>query len=218
MLLAVLLSSVLLGGCWDSKDLGDEAFVTGIGVDYEKGAFVVSLQLFDFGAIAKTESATPGPANVWIGKASGKSVTEAILNLSLSAQIELTLEQLKVVVIREPAMFKMDEILDALNRVRVSRYTAWIFGTRGQIEDVFASNTFFERSQLASMLYNPEVQYKQNSTFKPVTMQKFVSDYNERAETALLPSLTIDRKSWRQRKKLMEMEEVDGVFAFKYKD
>lgn len=216
-LLAVILSSSVLGGCWDSKEIGDEAFVTGFGIDYENGNFLVTLQLLDFGAIAKTENAAPGSPNVWIGKAKGRSVHAALQTLSQTSQIEINLEQLKVIIVREPAMAKLDEVLDALNRVRVSRYTSWIFGTKEEIIDMFGSDAFFERSQLTSLAYEPMLNYEQNSTIFPLTMQQFVSDYNERAETAILPSVSIDKKTWKKRKSLMHMERIDGIFAFKGK-
>ncbi|NBC67804.1 Ger(x)C family spore germination protein [Paenibacillus sacheonensis] len=216
-LLVVLASTCLLAGCWDSKEMADEAFVTGIGVDFKGGEFEVSLQLLDFAAIAKTENASPGTPKVWIGVGKGKSLHAAIAGLSLSSQIEINLEQLKVVVVREPAMDKMDEILDALNRVRVSRYTAWIFGTKAELKDIFATDAFFERSQMASLIYEPKLMFRQDSLFEPMTMQRFVADYNEGAETALLPSVSVNNRTWHKTKSKMHMEQLDGLFAFKSK-
>ncbi|QHW34099.1 Ger(x)C family spore germination protein [Paenibacillus rhizovicinus] len=217
MLAGVLVVQGLLSGCWDSKELADEAFVTGIGVDYADGMFIVSLQLLDFAAIAKSESESPAPPNVWIGTGKGKSLHAAISSLAISAQVELSLEQLKVVVVREPAMPKMVEILDALNRVRVSRYTSWIFGTKEKINDLFASDAFFEQSQLASLMYDPGLLFRQDSMFQPMTMQQFVANYNESSETALLPSVAINNRAWRKRKTKMHMEQINGLFAFKDK-
>ena len=130
----------------------------------------------------------------------------AVAGLALSSQIDLNLEQLKVVVVREAAMTKMDEILDALNRVRVSRYTAWIFGTREKIKDLFETDAFFDRSQMATMIYEPKLLFGQDSVFQPMTMQKFVANYNEPSETALLPGVAINKRAWRQRKSEMRME------------
>lgn len=217
LLAGLLAAQCLLSGCWDSKELADQAFVTGIGVDYADGLFIVTLQLLDFAAIAKTESITPTTPNTWIGTGRGKSLHAAIASLAFTSQIELSLEQLKVVIVREPAMTKMDEILDALNRVRVSRYTAWIFGTKEPVGKLFVSNAFFERSQLASMIYEPRLLYRQDSLFKPVTMQRFVDSYNESAETTLLPSVSVTTKAWRDRDGNMRMEQLNGLFAFKEK-
>ncbi|REE80228.1 Ger(x)C family germination protein [Paenibacillus taihuensis] len=220
LLLTLVLSSVLLSGCKgraDTSDLSAQAFVKAMGIDYEKGQYVVTVQLMDFSAIAKTETPKSQKPSVWIGIGRGKSISEANKQIAVTTQSRLNFDQLSVVIVREPAMDKMAQILDAVNRVRVTRYTSWIYGTRDDLSDIFTASAFFELSQTYSYIYNPLTLEKQNSSVPPLTMQKFVTAFNEKAMTALLPSVSVSSKVWRENKRPIMVQELDGVFAFKLK-
>lgn len=220
LLLLILVFPGVLSGCkgrLDTSDLAAQAFVKAMGIDYKDGEYVVTVQLMDFSAIAKSESPKAQKPSVWIGVGRGKSISEANKQISVTTQSALNFEQLSVVVVREPAMVKMAQILDAVNRVRVTRYTSWIYGTRSELSDIFTASAFFELSQVYSYIYNPLTTEKQNSTVPPVTMQKFVVAFNEKSMTALLPSVGVSSKVWHQNKKPITVQELNGVFAFKMK-
>lgn len=217
--LLILAAAVpLLAGCWDSSNLENVEYVTAIGIDREDGGFVFYAQLIDLSTIAKTESGGRKDAvPVWIGQGKGRTVYDAYDKLLRSAQSELSLEQLKVIVVRNQAMGSLTEILDAINRVRVSRYTSWVFGTKSPIIDIFSTDLVLERSQLHSLLYSPQQQMKSNTFVQPLKMQKFVSNFNEHAVTALLPSIQVTDRAWRQDKENIQVGMIDGLFAFKKK-
>ncbi|WP_164545682.1 Ger(x)C family spore germination protein [Paenibacillus albus] len=220
MLLLAFALPIVLSGCkerMDTSDLSAQAFVKAMGIDYQNGQYFVTVQLMDFSAIAKSESPKAQKPSVWIGAGHGKSISEANKQIAVATQSTLNFEQLSVVIVREPAMVKMAQILDAVNRVRVTRYTSWIYGTRSDLNDIFTASAFFELSQTYSYIYNPLALEKQNSTVPPVTMQKFVTAFNEKAMTALLPSVSVSSKIWRENKRPITVQELDGVFAFKMK-
>ncbi|SEM64762.1 germination protein, Ger(x)C family [Paenibacillus sp. OV219] len=219
LLLTLVLPSVLVGckGRMDTSDLSAQAFVKAMGIDYKKGQYVVTVQLMDFSAIAKTESPKSQKPSVWIGIGHGKSISEANKQIAVTTQSTLNFDQLNVVIVREPAMEKMAQILDAVNRVRVTRYTSWIYGTRSELSDIFTASAFFELSQIYSYIYNPLTLEQQSSSVPPMTMQKFVAAFNEKAVTALLPSVGVSSKVWHENKRPITVQELDGVFAFKLK-
>ncbi|MBP3961478.1 Ger(x)C family spore germination protein [Paenibacillus lignilyticus] len=217
LLLPTLLLTCMLSGCGDTTDLSAQAFVTAMGIDYQDGQFVVSVQTLDFSSIAKSESPKSTNPSVWVGIGRGKSVHTATNQIAIATQSTLNFEQVKVVIVREPAMAKMNEILDAVNRVRVTRYTSWIFGTRGEMMELLTSSAFFNLSQMYSLIYSPLTQAKQSSSVPPVTMQTFVADYNEKAVTALLPSVGVTKDTWHENTKPITVQELEGVFAFKGK-
>ncbi|RAP77806.1 Ger(x)C family spore germination protein [Paenibacillus montanisoli] len=209
--------AVILGGCGDTTDLSGQSFVTAMGIDYQEGKYVVNVQLMDFSSIAKTESPKTTKPSVWIGIGKGNSINAATNQIAVTTQSTLNFDQLKVVIIREPAMTKMNEILDAVNRVRVTRYTIWMYGTRGSIIDLMTSSSFFKLSQMYSLIFNPLAAVKHNSTMAPISMLKFVADYNENAVTALLPSVSVTKAVWHENAAQIPVQQFDGVFAFKMK-
>ncbi|WP_308634835.1 Ger(x)C family spore germination protein [Paenibacillus silvisoli] len=214
LLLTMLLASIL-GGCGDTTDLSAQSFVTSMGIDFQEGKYVVSVQLMDFSSIAKSESPKSTKPSVWIGVGKGRSINAAVNQIAVTTQSTLNFDQLKVVIVREPAMDKMKEILDSVNRVRVTRFTIWMYGTRGSMIDIMTSSSFFKLSQMYSLIFDPIASAKQNSTIEPVKMQKFVQEYNEYAVTALLPSVSVTKAVWHENEAPITVQQFDGVFAFK---
>ncbi|GMK42362.1 hypothetical protein PCCS19_54210 [Paenibacillus sp. CCS19] len=213
--LLVLSAALLLGGCWDEVDLQDVGYVTALGVDYKDGKYVLYGELVGFSAVAKTEEATSDKSPViWIGRGEGDTVFEAIRSLIRSSQYQLSIEQLKSIVIQERAMQQINELLDALNRQRASRYTIWMFGTREEIEELFTTDNLFNRSPLISLLYAPQLLYEQISAYRPINMQMYVQQLNESSITVMLPSLTTETDDWKQKDKPMKFNLLDGVFLF----
>lgn len=217
-LLILIVTAPMLTGCWDSSNLESVGYVTAIGVDREDKEYIFYAQLIDLSTIAKTEGGgNKNSIPVWIGQGRGKTVYDAYDKVLRSAQSELSMEQLKVIVVHERAMTNLTEILDAVNRVRVSRYTSWVFGTKDEMKNIFGSDRILERSQLHSMLYNPQQHMKSNTFVEPLNMQKFVASFNEPTVTALLPSVQVTDHTWNRNKSPIHVELIGGVFAFKGK-
>ncbi|MBW7476145.1 Ger(x)C family spore germination protein [Paenibacillus oenotherae] len=218
LLLLIATISPVLSGCWDSSNLENLEYITAIGIDRQEEKFIFYAQLIDLSTIAKTEGgAKKDKIPNWIGRGEGITIYDAYSKLLRSAQSEISLEQLKVVVVHEHAMDFMTEILDALNRVRVARYTSWMFGTRGRMMDIFNASLVLERSQLHSLLYNPQQQMKSNTFVQPLNMQKFVAQFTEKAVTALLPSILATEQTWHENESRIKVGMIDGLFAFKAK-
>ncbi|MBB3109826.1 Ger(x)C family germination protein [Paenibacillus phyllosphaerae] len=215
-LIAALLLAALCG-CWDSTNLESVEYATALGIDYKDGKFIVIAQMIDFASVAKTEGKMGQPSNVWIGKGDGETFYSAYNELLKTSQTEMNIEQLKTVIVRQPAMLKMDEILDALNRVRVARYTSWVFGTRGDIVDIFTTDNFFGMPQTTSLIYSPTEQMRRSNVIMPLNMQRFVAMYNEEASTVILPAVGVQDNTWRMDKKTQNMQVIEGVFAIKDK-
>ncbi|MBD3921456.1 Ger(x)C family spore germination protein [Paenibacillus sp. PR3] len=207
--------ALVIGGCWDEVDLQDVGYVTALGVDYKDGKYILYGEMIGFSAVAKTEGGTPDKSPViWIGRGEGDTVFEAIRSLIKSSQYQVSIEQLKSIVIQERAMLQINELLDALNRQRASRYTVWMFGTRDEIEKLFTTHNLFNRSPLISLLYAPHLLHEQISAYRSMNMQMYVQQLNEPSITVLLPSLTAETGDWKQMDKPMKLNLLDGVFLF----
>ncbi|QJC51537.1 Ger(x)C family spore germination protein [Paenibacillus albicereus] len=216
LLLAALSFCLPISGCWDEIDLTEQGYVSAIGVDYRDGFYEIYAQLMQFASIAKTDSQTK-ETQVWVGSGRGRSVLGAIADLQRSAQFVLNLEHQKVLLVHERAMPHMEDILDANNRQRASRYTSFVFGTKEPIEELFKSSTFFGHSHLMSTLYNPKAQYEQRSYIRPLSMQEMVRHLHEKGFTALLPSLGMTKADWSNANQRLNVQQYDGLFAFTQK-
>lgn len=212
-----LLICLIMTGCWDSTNLETVDYATAVGVEYKEEKFIVYTQLVDFASIAKNEGGDNRTAKVWIGRGAGPTFYGAYSELLRTAQTEMNTEQLKTVIIRDNAVEKLDEILDALNRVRVSRYTSWVFGTTSPIEEILTTSTFFSMPQTTSLIYSPRDQMRRANLIDPLSMQHFVARYNEGAATVLLPVVGVSTRMWREEEKPVKMQVIQGLFAIKRK-
>ncbi|WP_419872059.1 Ger(x)C family spore germination protein [Candidatus Pristimantibacillus sp. PTI5] len=214
-LIGLMFSSLLLEGCWDEINLEDVSYISSLGIDYSEGHYVVYAQMIKFGLIAKTETVQPDPNPVWIGKGEGDTILLALNDLTQAGQAILSLEHLKTVVVQERAMFKMRDILDGLNRQRASRYTSLMFGTRGTIENIFTTDTFFDQSPLNSIMYSPNPLNSQRSFIRPYAMQLAVQTLKEPAMTTTLPALTANKDFWKRKKQPLKIQLFDGIFVYR---
>lgn len=201
-------------GCWDEVDLQDVSYASAIGIDYVDKQFVIYTQLISFASVAKNETAAPETNPLWIGKKTGASILEAYFNLMNSSQYDLSLDHLKTVVVHERAFSQLKQIVDGINRLRTTRFTSFIFGTKENMEKLFAYDVFYGTSPLISTLYEPGISNKENSFIKPLTMQHLVRTAQEPGMTAELPSISAETNDWKNGKKPMNLIVIDGLFAF----
>lgn len=216
-ILAVLL--VVPTGCWNSKDIQYLAYVTALGVDYVDGKFITYAQVLNFSNVAKTESGEVGKEiPIWVGKGEGVTITEALSSIYTTSQVRVFWGHMKAIVlhdrfIQKAGVFK--EAYDMLNRYREVRYNVLMYGTKEPILDILVQNSILNMSPLESLLNTPSQIYSQRSYILPVYGFKIISQFNEPAQTAMLPTLSLDKKSWTEDSKMRPMFKVNGAYFFK---
>lgn len=213
--LGVLVLLVILPGCWDEVNLQDVSYISALGIDYKEGEVILYGQMINFSSVAKTESPNAGPAETWIGRGKGKSTLLAYHDLKRAGYTAINLEHLKTVLIHERALGKLDDVLDALNRQRASRYTSLIYGTTDDIMEVMTTETFFNQSPLYSVLYSPNPHDEQYTFIEPLQMQLLVQTMKEPAELSLLPVINSQSSYWRKDDKPIPTQLITGAFVFK---
>ncbi|GFN29799.1 Ger(x)C family spore germination protein [Paenibacillus xylaniclasticus] len=210
--IAVLLVAALLGGCWDKVDMQDIGYITAMGIDYEDGKFKLYGEMISFESIAKTEGGPASGPNKWVGHSEGPTVLVALTELIKSSQYQLSVENLKTLIIHERAMPKLDELLDAMNRQRAARFSAWVFGTRASFDQLFSTESIFNLSPLVSFIYKPELMFRQVSMYRPLNMQKFIQQQTERSYTTLLTNLAETKGDWKAGSKPLSLNIPQGSF------
>lgn len=209
---------LLMTGCWNSKDIQDMAYVTAIGFDYENDKIVTYVQVLNFMNIAKGEAMEIGK-NVpnWIGRGEGRSVTESLNSVYSTSQLRIFWGHVKAIVMTEKYMQDDDRIketYDFINRYREIRYNILLYGTKEPIRDLFAIKSLLNISPIDSAMDTPSQMYSQRSFILPVYGFKMLAQFNEPAEYAMLPSLSIDSKAWTEDKKPKSVFRIDGAYFF----
>ncbi len=219
MLLSML--SLLLSGCWDHKEVQDINYITALGIDYKDNKYIIYVQMLDFATIAKQESSKPTEkAPIWVGRGTGTTLTEALIDLYTSSQQRVSWGHVTALVLTESVLQpkQLSQVFDLTNRSQEIRYTKWLYGTKDKMEDLFTVSPFFQLSPLHSLLHEPRESYVQFSFIRPIQFVNFIRLYREKAATVILPSLHISTQNWSENLKQHPILEVNGGFLIKNKE
>lgn len=213
--LLLALTVLMLSGCWDIKTIQDTNYVTALGFDYVDNQYVVYAQMLDFSNVAKQEGGRLNqPASVWSGHEKGETVVDAMTKLYQTSQQRMFWGQVSSFVFTQRAIeHGIPDFKDSLIRFREVRYTHWVYGTKEPIDRIFTTVPFFRQSPLGSILHQPEDNYRQRSSIRPMRLQRMVAIYREPGSSLLLPSLGIDQSVWKENGSNDPKLIVDGVFV-----
>src|SRR5699024_4365655 len=215
ILLIVLL--IILTGCWDERQISEVNYITALGIDYQDENYIIYVQMLDFSNVAKQEmgKASENPP-LYIGKASGKTINEAINNLYRTSQQAVNWAHISAIIYSDAIIKKGVEDAElSLRKSGKFRYPSWMFCTKDSIEDILSLSGFYQLPPIYTTLYKPMDIFNEYSYIMPLRMHKFVSLYKEPGGTAILPSISINDKSWKESKediKPKQILEIDGVF------
>lgn len=221
VLLLLSMLSLLLSGCWDHKEVQDINYITALGIDYKDDKYIIYVQMLDFATIAKQESSKPTEkAPIWVGRGTGTTLTEALIDLYTSSQQRVSWGHVTALVLTESVLQpkQLSQVFDLTNRSQEIRYTKWLYGTKDKMEDLFTVSPFFQLSPLHSLLHEPRESYVQFSFIRPIQFVNFIRLYREKAATVILPSLHISTQNWSENLKQHPILEVNGGFLIKNKE
>jgi spore germination protein KC len=208
---------LLLTGCWGSKRLEGEVYITALGFDYQDEKFVVYYQGLNFGSIARQEGAAKEELPILIGRVKEESLHMAYGLLEEISAMPLNLGQVQTIILSDNIIKeKMDEVVDVIGQSPLLRYNMYLFGTKGDMEELLKSQSFFNFSQLYSILHRPDEIIKQNYTLPILQYNQFISRYYLPVGTILIPSLTVDSTHFKEDKP-KDIAYINGEFLISQK-
>lgn len=215
ILSVLLMLALLLTGCWDVKEVQSVNFITALGVDYIKDHYVIYAQMLDFAEISQQDTpSNTGKAKIWIGKAEGKTMTEALNNLYPASQQRTLWTHVKSIVFSRSLLEShLSETVASLLRSRDFRYTPWVFGTDQEMGQLLSSVSLLNHSVINSELMDPMEVFKQYSSIEPIQLIKLINGINEPAGRALLPSITITDEVWKDYNDPINLVKLNGAFC-----
>ncbi len=217
-LLLALAMTTTLTGCWGAIDLQGMAYVTAIGIDYRDDRFIVHVQILNLSNVAQTEQAQIGKnVPVWIGRGEGKTLVDALSEVSVATEMSLFFGHLKAIVCSEQLLEQpklLEQLYDSFNRLRDVRYNIWVFGTKENMVELLSRKSILNLSPNSSSLLQYDETYQQGSYVEPLYGFKMIAQMNEPGRTVLLPSLSITSKVWKEDKRPKSTYIVDGIYVF----
>jgi spore germination protein KC len=189
-ILITALLSMLLTGCWGSKELEHMIYVNTLGVDYVNNKVVVYIQMVNFSGIAKKEAGQVQEQKTYIGKAEGDSFDTAIFNLYASSPQRIVWSNVKTIIFSEASLKESDvvnQVLDVWDRYYEFRYTVWTMATSEPMDKVLNATSIVDLSVIYSQLNSPMRTYEQSSIVAPMYLYKFIRKWKEKSDTVQLP-------------------------------
>lgn len=206
-----------LSGCWGIKEIQGQLFVTELGIDYKQGEYVVYFQILSFKSVAKTEAGgeSPSDSQVNLGIAKGETIHEAFSNVQKSSQIPLYFGHIKTVYLTESIIKRhMKEALSFLGRNIYMRHATWLYAVQGELKDILLAQSLFDSSPIYTFTYRPEEMLASNSFIPVNSLRTFVSRYYEPVGSTMIPTVTIDKSSWRDKKEKKKLLTISGAYFF----
>lgn len=210
LVILMLTTTLLMSGCWDVTEPQRMYYVQGVGVDYKDNEYIAYIQLMNFANVAKTEQSNPQAAPTEVGKATGKTIEEAIYKLYRSMDQEVFWGHMTFLLFSEKAMESEHAIpiIDTFLRFRETRYHIWVYCTQDPIEEVLLVSPILEKSPTATKLSNPKNTSKQESFVEPVNLRQLVIGLNEPNHEMNIPFISINQ-DWETAKE----SRTETVFA-----
>lgn len=113
----ILIVSFLLTGCWNAREINELGFVLSIGIDKVTNGFKVTAQIANPQTYSKTQSSSINNKSFWIVSSNGKTIFEAIRNMSTISSRRIFWAHIKVIIINEElARSNTLEIFDFFTR------------------------------------------------------------------------------------------------------
>lgn len=220
LLIIITCQLLILPGCWGFKEIQSQTFVTGIGLDYSEGEFILYVQALNFANIARQEgsSSLQQPIPIFIGQAKGKSIQEAFSKLEQRAALPLYYGHLETMLLSERVIEKkMKSIIEYLGQNHFVRYNCWLFGTKQDIKEILLSESFFNFSSLYTIFHNPEQLTERNFIIPIERYNNFISKYYQPVGSYIIPALKIEKGNFSEGNKSKNIASVNGGFIISQK-
>lgn len=213
LVMLLILCTVILSGCWDSKEAGRMFYIYGVGVDFKDDEYHLYAQLIDFASIAKSEQPpNPDIIQAEIGHANAKTLNEAFFKLYQSLDEELYWGHLTYLVFSEDVLHagKVSDIMNTFTRFNDTRYQTWVYATRDPVKDVMLTKPILNKAITLSKLSDPLNSYKQYSFIEPINIRKLIVSIDEPNYEVRLPLVTLT-KIWKSEKGSNTETAINGI-------
>jgi Ger(x)C family germination protein len=206
---------ILLTGCGRVKEIHNQAYAVGMGIDYVNNEYHVVIQFLDFSNVAKTDQGkSSDQVPVWISKGKGKTIETALSGIYQTIQMRVNFEQLNLIIFGE-GMITSKQLYEAFQSLTSNftvRLTAWTYGTQEKFDDIFTSSVIFDYPFSYSRLNQPNEGNQQSSTIPAITLRDFVWRLNEKTMTTIVPSVSLNEQQIFKESKPIKAAVINGAY------
>lgn len=208
----LLLSMILLTGCWDSNENTRMFYAHALGIDYKEGEYVVYTQLISFINVAKSDSVNQDNIQSEVNSYTGHTLNEALDKLYNEVDQKVYWGHLSFIIFSEEALKgdRLNNVINATTRFIETRYLTWIYATDDPISDFLTVLPLLKGAITLTRLSDPLNPYESQSFIEPINIRKLIIDLNEPGHEAKIPYVQIE-KGWQNQKGSNQSVKQAGV-------
>lgn len=203
---------ILLTGCWDLNESERMYYAHGLGVDYQNGEYVISIQLINFANIAKTDSPTSEGIQSQVSSESGKTFDEALFKLYHSIDERVYWGHLTFIVFSDKALKegRMNSVVNTITRYPDTRYNIWVYCTDEPLDQFLLAIPVLKAGISLTKVANPLNSYEQESFIEPIDIRRLIIQLNEPGHDANIPYIKL-KTDWQTQEGTQSSIEIKGV-------
>jgi len=182
--------SFLLTGCWDYVEVDHMASVMAIGLDRIPGSEIILLTVqiaSPEGKGASNQTGGGGGVAYTVMNCEGKSLSEAIRNLSTQSTRRISLAHCKLIVLgKDLAETGIGDIRDGLKRDREFRRTDWILTTDKTAKEILEKDIELEKVPARGLDLILQ-KFETTGRVLPIKFSDFFAQLNQEAQVSFTP-------------------------------
>ncbi|MFG6115942.1 Ger(x)C family spore germination protein [Halobacillus sp. MO56] len=215
--LSIMFSLLILSGCWDSKAVDQMVYVSGLGVDYQNGEFLIYARILPFQNVGKQEGGgAQGTKDfpLWGAMGTGSSFDSATDDLYYTTQEPISWAHIGEVVFTTRALEKkaiIDEVVDVLNRYSETRSAPWLYVTDEELPTLAQGRPILGTSPWYSRVNDPFPVFGQFSTVKPKAIRDYLINRYEPGKVVIIPMIQLNTSKWSKDNQPHPIHEFGGA-------
>lgn len=192
-IIILLLLPLFIGGCYDYKELGELAIISGIGIDYKDNNYEVTFEILS----TKKEGEQGASTSTYTVTSTGDTLANAFANNGLNMDKVPFYEHVEVVVINEEiATSHLRDITELLIRSSKLRNEFYIAVAKDTTSKEIISSSSKEKPVAATFISSMlEHSNTSNSSAYYTPFTKTLKNILTSGEDALMPVLTLEDKN-----------------------
>jgi len=210
----ILLFLILLTGCWDSKNVEQVNYISGLGIDYKDGNFYIYTSFLHFENVGKQEGGgSKEELPVWVAEGVGKTFDSATDQIYYTAEQPISWAHIGELTITTRALEKdgiLDEVMDVLNRYSETRSEVMLYATDEEIPRLAQGGPILGTSPWYSRINDPYPVFRQYSLITPITLRNYLIDQKEPGKVIKIPKFGINENKWTKHNEPHPIHEFGG--------
>lgn len=208
-LLLILILTFLLSSCFNYRDINKVIFATAVVLDYDEGSEMITVYVETFRPYRGAEAGSEKGTRI-IFKGRGKTLFEAMRDITLSSSYKIHYSQCKAIIFTEKASRSkvgLKKFTDMIDRDQEFLLRPYVFVYFGDIEKLMKIS-IKEEEYIGFFLYNLIQNVGNSSRNISVTTNEFLAWRLMAGKTYILTGLRVKQEQ------LEDKLEIDGCVAF----